>query len=97
VLQLSSTLASYINDARNATLELKKVAVEAGNLYALLSNLRSQVEEARSNDSRFNQVKRWEFLNGPLDLFKGILESMVKNCQHLGKRHNQISTIVKIH
>lgn len=55
VLQLTSTLASYINEARHGTAEQKKMAVEAGNLYGLLTNLRFQVEEARSNDPWFHQ------------------------------------------
>jgi len=75
VLQLTSTLVCYINEARNATAEQKKVAVEAGNLYGLLTSLRFQVEEARSNDPWYNQVKLLGVPNGPLDQFKGVLES----------------------
>jgi hypothetical protein len=72
VLQLTSTLTSYMNEARNATAEQQKVAVEADNLYSLLNNLSFQVEEARFNDPWFNQVKLLGVPNGPLDWFKGV-------------------------
>ncbi|KAK5202654.1 hypothetical protein LTR41_011600 [Exophiala xenobiotica] len=91
VLQLTSTLASYINETRHATAEQKKVAVEAGNIYGLLTNLRFQVEEARSNDPWFNQVKLLGVPNGPLDQFKSVLESMVSQLSTSGKR-NQVKS-----
>ncbi|OQV10804.1 NACHT domain-containing protein isoform 2, partial [Cladophialophora immunda] len=94
VLQLTSTLTSYINEARNATAEQKKVAVEAGNLYGLLTNLRFQVEEARFNDPWFNQVKLLGVPNGPLDQFKGVLESMVKQLPTSRKRDQVKSALL---
>lgn len=60
VLQLTSELASYISDARNATTEQQEVAIKAGNLYGILTRLRFRVEEAeksQSDDPWFNQVK----------------------------------------
>jgi hypothetical protein len=86
VLQLTSTLTSYINEARNATVEQAKVAVEASNLYGLLTKLRFRVEDARSDDPWFNQVKLLGTENGPLDQFKDILETMVKRLSSSRKR-----------
>ncbi|KAK4936029.1 hypothetical protein LTR10_023024 [Elasticomyces elasticus] len=86
VLQLTSSFASYINEARNATSEQKKLAVEASNIYCLLTNLRFQVEEARSHDPWFNQVKLLGVPNGPLDQFKGVLEFMVEQLSTSRKR-----------
>jgi hypothetical protein len=57
ILQLTTTLTGYINDVRHATREQAKVAVEASNLYSLLTSLRFRVEEARSDDPWLNQVK----------------------------------------
>ncbi|KIW11643.1 hypothetical protein PV08_10945 [Exophiala spinifera] len=94
VLQLTLTLASYINEAKNATAEQKKVAVEAGNLYALLTSLRFQVEEARSSDPWFNQVKLLGVPNGPLDQFKGVLESMVEQLSTSRKRDQVRSALL---
>ena len=82
VLQLTSTLTSYISEARNATADQVKVAVEAGNLYSLLTTLRFRVEEARSDDPWFNRVKLLGRENGPLDQFKIVLETMVSQCSH---------------
>ena len=88
VLQLTSTVASYVSDARNATAEQQKVAIEASNLSCLLTRLRFRVEEAENSQSddncsqrehskRFNQVKRLGIENGPLEQLKNILETMV--------------------
>lgn len=86
VLELSSMLTSYIIDTRNATSEQAKVAVEASNLYSLLTTLRFRVEEARSDDPWFNQVKLLGTENGPLDQFKDVLETTVKHISSSTKR-----------
>jgi hypothetical protein len=86
ILQLTSTLTGYINDVRHATSEQKKVAVEASNLYGLLTSLRFQVEEARSDEPWFNQVKLLGVENGPLDLFKNTLEKIVGQISSSRKR-----------
>ena len=86
ILQLTSTLTSYINEARNATAEQEKVAVEASNLYSLLTTLRFRVEGARSEDPWFNQVKLLGIKNGPLDQFKNVLETMANGLSSSRKR-----------
>ncbi|KIX03048.1 uncharacterized protein Z518_06598 [Rhinocladiella mackenziei CBS 650.93] len=86
VLQLTSTLTNYINDSRNATKEQVLLAIEASNLYGLLTTLRFQVEKARSNDPWFNQVKLLGFENGPLDQFRAFLETIVSKLSSSRKR-----------
>jgi hypothetical protein len=86
VLQLTTVLTTYINDIRHATSDQKKVAVEASNLYGLLTNLRFRVDEARSDDTWFNQVKLLGVGNGPLEQFKHILEKMVEQITISGTR-----------
>lgn len=78
VLQMTAKLTGYLNDMTHATSDQKKLALESSNLYGLLTNLRFRVEEARSNDEWFNQVKLLGVDNGPLAQFKDILEKMVK-------------------
>lgn len=78
VLQLSAALATHINGIRNATSDQRKVLVEASNLHSLLTNLRFRVEDAKSSDPWFNQVKLLGIENGPLEQFKRILEKMVE-------------------
>ena len=62
------------------------MAVEASNLYSLLTNLPFRVEEAQSVDPWFNQVKLVVVENGPLDQFKGTLEKMVESISSTRKR-----------
>jgi hypothetical protein len=57
ILKLITALTGYINNVRHVTEEQKKVAVEASNLYTLLTSLHFRVEEARSGDSWLNQLK----------------------------------------
>lgn len=78
VLQLSAALATHINGITNATSDQRKVLVEASNLHNLLNSLRFRVEDAKSNDPCFNQVKLLGIDNEPLDQFKCILEKMVE-------------------
>lgn len=86
-LQLTATLTGYLNDVRSATKEQKKVAVEAGNLYSLLMSLRFRVEEARSSDPWFNQVRLLGSEHGPLDQFKDDLEKMVEHLSSSRRRN----------
>ncbi|KIX05451.1 uncharacterized protein Z518_06323 [Rhinocladiella mackenziei CBS 650.93] len=93
ILQLTSALTSYINDAKNATKEQAQLAIEASNLYGLLTALRFRVEEARYNDPWFNQVKLLGTENGPLDQFKDVLETIVKQLPSSRKR-DQVKSIL---
>ncbi len=91
VLQLTTALTTYLNEVRHATAEQKKVAVEASNLYSLLTTLRFRVEDARTDDAWFSQVKSLDVPNGPLDQFKHILEKMVGQITMSGRR-NQVKS-----
>jgi hypothetical protein len=91
VLQLASTLTGYINNVRNATTEQAKVAVETSNLYSLLTSVRFGVEEARSDDPWFNQVKMLGTKNGPLDQLRDTLETIVEKIS-LSRKRDQIKS-----
>ena len=93
ILQLTTTLTGYINDVRKATKEQARIAVEASNLYGLLTNLRYRVEEARSDEPWYNQVKLLAVKDGPLDQFKDTLEKMVERISTSRKR-DQIKSIL---
>ena len=77
LLQLTTTLTSYINDLRQATKEQAAVAIEASNLYCLLTSLRFRVEAAHSDDPWLSQVKMLGVTNGPLDQFRSKLQKVV--------------------
>ena len=85
ILQLTKTLTGYLNSVRNATTEQQKVAIEASNLYGLLTSLRFRVEVARSADPWFQHVKLLGLENGPLDQLKDALETIVKKTSSSGK------------
>jgi len=93
ILQLTTALTAYLNDVKHATAEQRKVAVEASNLYGLLTTLRYRVEDARTDDEWFNQVKLLGMANGPLDQFKHILEQIVGNVTASGMRERVKSTV----
>lgn len=86
ILQLTSTLTNYINNVRKATAEQAKVAVEASNLFSLLTSMRFRVEGTRSDDPWFNQVKMLGTYNGPLDQLRETLEEMVERISSSRKR-----------
>ena len=93
ILELTTRLTGYINDVRHATREQAKVAVEASNLYGLLTSLRFRVEEVQSEDPWFNQVKLLGRENGPLDQFKKVLDKMVLRISSSRKR-DQVKSVL---
>lgn len=93
VLQLTTTFTGYINDVKHASAEQAEVAVEASNLYSLLTSLRFRVEVARSDDPWFNQVKILGIYNGPLDQFKDMLEKMLGHISSSRKRDQIMSAL----
>ena len=86
VLQLTTTLTSYIHSVKHATAEQAQFAVETFNLCSLLTSLRYRVETVRSNDPWFIQVRMLGIHNGPLDQFKDVLERMVEKISSSRKR-----------
>jgi hypothetical protein len=86
VLELTSTLTNYINNVEKATAEQAKVAVEASNLFSLLTSMRFRMEGTRSDDPWFNQVKMLGTYNGPLDQLRDTLEEMVGKISSSSKR-----------
>ena len=82
---------------RYATTEQTKVAVEASNLYSLLTSLRFQVETARSDKPWFKQVKMLGIHNGLLDQFNDDLERISGQILSSRKRPDQVSLNVEIY
>lgn len=94
ILQLTTTLTGYINHVRHATAEQAKVAVEASNLYSLLTSLRFRVEAVQLEDPWFTQVRMLGIQNGPLDQFKDVLERMVEEMSSSRKRDQMKSALM---
>ena len=92
ILQLATTLTGYLNSVRNATAEQREVAIEASNLYGLLTSLRFRVETARSADPWFQQVRLLGLKNGPLDQLKDTLETMIRKLSSSSRKRDQIKS-----
>lgn len=80
-LQLTESVVDYVNTIRNASAYQRNIAIEASNLYGLLTSLRFRVEAARSEDPWYLQVKKLGEKNGPLDQFRSALESLAARTQ----------------
>ena len=76
VLQLTGTVISYLNDIKNAPKDRAKCAVEASNVFSLLTNLQYRLEESQPNEAWYTAVRRLAVANGPLDQYKAALEQL---------------------
>ena len=83
-----------MNDVRHATAEQAKVAIEASNLYSLLTSLRFRVEMAQAHDTWFKQVCLLGTHDGPLDQFKDILEKLTTQVS-VSTKKSQIKSALK--
>ena len=93
VLQLTGTLIGYLNDVRNASSEQRNVAIEASNLYGLLTSLRYRIEAVQSvDDPWLQQVKMLGLENGPLDQLKDTLETLVGKVGLSSRKRDQIKS-----
>jgi hypothetical protein len=76
VLQLTATLVNYANDVKDAPKDRALFAKEAMNLASLLTNLRYQLEEERSNEAWHKEAISLGLPDGPLDQYKHALEQL---------------------
>lgn len=68
VLQLTSTVINYLNDAKDASKDQARCATKASNVYYLLTNLKYRLEEAKSENASWHAaVRSLAVANGPLD------------------------------
>jgi hypothetical protein len=74
VLQLSAKVLAYLNDVKDASKGRAQCAIEASNLYNLLTKLRFLLEEGHGYQPWFSAVQALAVKNGPLDQFKQALE-----------------------
>ena len=81
VLQLFGTVASYLKAVQGATKHQAGLAVEASNIFSLLTALKFRVEEGNASDLTFQDlwftaVRTLGTENGPLDQMKEALERL---------------------
>jgi hypothetical protein len=67
ILQLTSRVIEYLNDVKDAPKDRAQCAIEASNLYSLLTTLRYRLEEGNSNEPWYAKVQKLCTKDGPLD------------------------------
>ncbi|OIW26077.1 hypothetical protein CONLIGDRAFT_656648 [Coniochaeta ligniaria NRRL 30616] len=78
IIQLTSTLLEYLNSVKDAPKGRAQCAIEASNLYNLLTVLRYRMEESSSNEPWFNALKALGIHHGPLDQYRHALEQILE-------------------
>jgi hypothetical protein len=76
VLQLTSEVIKYLDDAMNAPKERARLVTEASNLYGLLMNLKYRLDEGRSNEPWYNATKSLAVPGGPFDQYMAVLDEL---------------------
>ncbi|KAI9768507.1 MAG: hypothetical protein M1839_004029 [Geoglossum umbratile] len=76
ILQLTSKVIECLNDVKDAPKDRAQCAIEASNLYNLLTMLRYRLEEGTSNEPWNVAVRALSVKNGPLDQYKLTLEQL---------------------
>lgn len=85
ILQLTVKVLDYINNAKNASEEQRKIASEASSVQGMLMNLRVRVGAACKDDPWFNQIKLMNTQDGSLDQMAKILQRMVDKIETTNK------------
>jgi hypothetical protein len=93
ILQLTAALLEYINSVKDAPKDRAQCAIEASNLYNLLTILRYRMEEPENNKPWYNALKALSVQNGPLDQYRHSLEKIMtklSQCPGAGKLGNSL-------
>ncbi|KAJ6257541.1 Vegetative incompatibility protein [Drechslerella dactyloides] len=77
VLQLTAAVVNCLNEVKNASKDQKRLAIEASNLFALLTSLKYRIEEANTTDPWYARAHALTVENGPLSQYKDALELLV--------------------
>lgn len=77
ILQLTSKVIEYLNDIKDAPKDRARCAIEASNIYNLLTTLRYRLEEGSSNEPWYTAIKALGVQNGPLNQYRHVLEQLL--------------------
>jgi hypothetical protein len=77
VLQLTSIVIEYASSVKDSSKDRVQCANEALNLYNLLFQLRSRLEEANSNERWYTAAGALTVKDGPFDQYKHALEQLL--------------------
>lgn len=82
ILQLTTEVLKYLDDVRNAPKERDQCAIEASNLYSLLTQLRYRLKDSSSGEPWHTAALELNARNGPLDQYKHALQELQRKIQH---------------
>jgi hypothetical protein len=82
VLQLTNKVIQYLTDIKNAPKECQQCVVEASNLLNHLISLRYHAEHAQIGDPWFEQLRKLNVKDGPLDQYKQALEQLCSRVEN---------------
>jgi hypothetical protein len=74
ILQLTYEVIGYLNDVKDAPTECQQCVLEASNLLNPLISLRYLAEQAQIGDPWYEQLRKLNIKDGPLDQYKQALE-----------------------
>ncbi|KIW35343.1 uncharacterized protein PV07_02044 [Cladophialophora immunda] len=78
LIDATAKAVKYLNDVKNAPKERARLAREATNLLALLTDLRYRVEDAKSTDPWFAGVRSLGVKGGPLEQFDEAITALTR-------------------
>ncbi|KAK2792301.1 hypothetical protein FQN52_003778 [Onygenales sp. PD_12] len=76
ILQLTSKTIEYLNDVKDAPKDRAQCAIEASNLYNLLTTLRYRLDEGDSHEPWYGEIRALSVKDGPFDQYKLTLEQL---------------------
>jgi hypothetical protein len=76
ILQLTATVLEYLNHVKNASTDRALIAIEASNVYSLLTTLRYRLEGANPTAPWFVGLQMLAAKNGALDQYEVALEKL---------------------
>lgn len=77
ILQVTSKAIQHLNDVKEAPKECQQCVIEASNLLGPLTSLRFRAEQAEIGDPCFDQLRKLNVKDGPLDQYKAALELLL--------------------
>jgi hypothetical protein len=82
VLQLTTEVIQCLNDVKDAPKECQQCVIEVSNLLNPLISLRYRAEHAQIGDPWFEQLRKLNVKDGPLDQCKQALEQLYSRVEN---------------
>jgi hypothetical protein len=76
ILQLTNKVIQYLSDVNDAPKDCQQCIIEASNLLTPLLSLRYRAEQAQVGDPWFEQLRKLNVRDGPLDQYKQSLDQL---------------------